>query len=66
MDASQKRQRAAADEPKRCGRFFFVYHSAAGTLILPAETRLHLWTAERVADAALDVDLFDGLIEPTH
>src|SRR6266446_10661129 len=40
-----------------CDRFFFVCHSAAGALSLPAESGLHLWTAERVADAALDAGL---------
>jgi hypothetical protein len=47
-------------------RFFFVCHSAAGALSLPAEPGLHLWTAERVADAALDAGLFNWLIERTQ
>jgi hypothetical protein len=33
--------------------FFFVCHSAAGALSLPAQPRLHLWTAERLSDAVI-------------
>jgi hypothetical protein len=46
-------------------RFFFICHSAAGSLNLPSEARLHLWTAERVADAAIDIGLFNWLMERT-
>jgi hypothetical protein len=46
-------------------RFFFVCHSAAGALSLPAEPSLHLWTAERVASAAIDAGLFNWLMERT-
>ncbi len=46
-------------------RFFFVCHSAAGALNLPAGPGLHLWTAERVAEAALDAGLFNWLIDRT-
>jgi hypothetical protein len=46
-------------------RFFFVCHSVAGPLRLPAEPRLHLWTSEHVADVALDAGLFNWLIERT-
>jgi hypothetical protein len=49
-----------------CDRFFFVCHSAAGAISLPAEPRLHLWTAERLSDAAIDAGLFDWLIERTR
>jgi hypothetical protein len=49
-----------------CHRFFFVCHSAAGPLSCPAEPGLHLWTAERVADAALDAGLFNWLVERTQ
>jgi hypothetical protein len=35
-------------------RFFFVCHTAAGLLSLPAEPRLHLWTGDRLSDAAID------------
>src|SRR5258705_13934326 len=45
-----------------CDRFFFICHSAAGALGVPAEPGPHLWTAERVADAALDACLFNWLI----
>jgi hypothetical protein len=36
-----------------CHRFFFVCHSATAALSLPAQPRLHLWTAERLSDAAI-------------
>ena len=49
-----------------CDRFFFICHSAVGALSLPAESRLHFWTAERVADAALDAGLFNWLIDRTR
>ena len=49
-----------------CDRFFFVCHSAAGTLSLPAQPRLHLWAAERLSDAAIDAGLFDWLIDRTR
>ncbi len=44
-------------------RFFFVCHSAQGTLSLPSELRLHLFEGERLADAAVKNGLFDWLIE---
>jgi hypothetical protein len=50
----------------RCDRFFFVTHSAAGALSVPAQAGLHLWTAARVADAALDAGLFNWLIDRTQ
>jgi hypothetical protein len=49
-----------------CDRFFFVCHSAAGPLNLPAQPGLHLWTGERLSDAAIDSGLFDWLIERTR
>jgi hypothetical protein len=49
-----------------CDRFFFVCHSAAGALSLPAQPRLHLWAAEGLSDAALDAGLFDWLIDRTR
>ena len=49
-----------------CYHFFFVCHSTAGALSLPAEPGLHLWTAERVANAALDAGLFNWLIDRTQ
>jgi hypothetical protein len=49
-----------------CDRFFFVCHSAAGALSLPAEPGLHLWAAERLSDAAIDAGLFSWLIDRTR
>ena len=46
-----------------CDRFFFICHSAAGALNLPAEPGLHLWTAGRISDAAIDAGLFDWLMD---
>jgi hypothetical protein len=48
-----------------CDRFFFVCHSAAGSLSLPAQPGLHLWAGERLADAAIDAGLFDWLLDRT-
>jgi hypothetical protein len=49
-----------------CDRFFFVCHSAAGALSLPAQPGLHLWAAERLSDAAIDAGLFSWLIDRTR
>jgi hypothetical protein len=49
-----------------CHRFFFVCHSAAGTLSLPSEPRLHLWTADHLSDAAIEAGLFDWLTNRTR
>jgi Restriction endonuclease len=49
-----------------CDRFFFVCHSPAGALRLPAQPRLHLWAAERLSDAAIDAGLFDWLMDRTR
>jgi hypothetical protein len=46
-----------------CDRFFFVCHSTAGALSLPAQPGLHLWTAERLSDAAIDAGLFNWWID---
>jgi hypothetical protein len=46
-------------------RFFFVCHSVAGPLRLPAQPGLHLWTGERLSDAAIDAGLFDWLVART-
>lgn len=44
-------------------RFFFVCHSARGTLALPDRPRLHLFEGERLADVAVKNGLFDWLVE---
>jgi Restriction endonuclease len=49
-----------------CDRFFFVCHSPAGALSLPAQPRLHLWAPERLSDAAIDAGLFDWLMDRTR
>jgi len=48
-----------------CDRFFFVCHSTANPLTSPAEPALHLWTGERLSDAAIDAGLLEWLIERT-
>jgi hypothetical protein len=49
-----------------CDRFFFVCHSPAGALSLPAQPRLHLWAAEHLSDAAIDAGLFEWLTNRTR
>jgi len=49
-----------------CDRFFFVCHSAAGPLSLPAQPGLHLWTGERLSEAAINAGLFDWLMDRTR
>jgi hypothetical protein len=49
-----------------CDRSFFVCHSPAGALSLPAQPRLHLWAAERLSDAAIDAGMFNWLIDRTR
>lgn len=44
-------------------RFFFVCHSAKGSLSLPDERNLHLFEGPRLADAAVKNGLFDWLVE---
>lgn len=44
-------------------RFFFVCHSAKGALVLPDESRLHLFEGRALADAAVKNGLFDWLVE---
>jgi len=46
-----------------CDRFFFICHSPAAPLRLPEAPGRHLWTGEKLADVALDVGLFDWLME---
>jgi hypothetical protein len=46
-----------------CDRFFFVCHSSAGLLTLPEQSGLHLWTGERLSDAAIDAGLLEWLIQ---
>jgi hypothetical protein len=45
-----------------CDRFFFVCHSAR-PLSGPADAKIHLWSAERVAGAAAEAGLLDCLID---
>jgi hypothetical protein len=44
-------------------RFFFVCHSAAGTLSLPADRGLHLWSDSRLSQAAIDAGLYSWLTD---
>jgi len=46
-----------------CDRFFFICHSPAGSLRLPEAPGHHLWTGGKLPDVALDVGLFDWLME---
>jgi hypothetical protein len=48
-----------------CDRFFFVCHSSVGPLTPPEQSGLHLWTGERLSDAAVGAGLIDWLIERT-
>lgn len=47
-------------------RFYFVCHSPKGTLTLPPERNLHLWTGRELARSALASGLLDWLIERTR
>ena len=47
-------------------RFFFVCHSAPKILRMPDSADSQLWTAERVADAAIEAGLFRWLVERMH
>ncbi|WP_199699156.1 restriction endonuclease [Oleomonas cavernae] len=49
-----------------CDRFFFVCHSPAGKLAIPDLPRHHLWTGDDLAGKAIDVGLFDWLLERTR
>lgn len=49
-----------------CDRFFFVCHGHAGTLTLNAGAGYHLWTGVEIADKAINVGLFEWLIERTR
>ncbi len=44
-------------------RFFFVCHSAAGTLSLPPERGLHLWSDSGLSQAAIDAGLYSWLTD---
>ena len=46
-----------------CDRFFFVCHTAAKPLSAPADAKIHLWSAERVASAAAEAGLLDWLVD---
>ena len=45
---------------------FFIYHSAPKILRMPDSAGSELWTAERIADAAIEAGLFRWLIERMH
>lgn len=49
-----------------CERFFFVCHSPVRALVLDAGPGRHLWAAAEVAERAIDVGLFDWLVERTR
>jgi hypothetical protein len=49
-----------------CDRFFFVCHSAASALSMPALSGVHLWAGEGLSDAAIDAGLFAWLIDRTR
>jgi len=49
-----------------CDRFYFVAHTSKGTLALPDERPLQLWTGTTLARHALAAGLFDWLIERTR
>jgi len=44
-------------------RMFFVCHSPKGALSVDDDASLHVWTGDRLADAAVKAGLFDWLIE---
>ena len=44
-------------------RMFFVCHTPKGTLTVSDSAPIHLWTGNRLADAAIKAGLFDWLIE---
>lgn len=46
-----------------CDRFFFVCHTAQGSLRPPDGPRLHLFEGKRLADAAVKNGLFDWLVD---
>jgi len=49
-----------------CERFYFICHTPKGTLSLPAERPLQLWTGTTLARNAIAAGLFDWLIERTR
>lgn len=44
-------------------RFFFVCHTPSGELAAVDDARLHVWSGNRLADAAVGAGLFDWLVE---
>lgn len=46
-----------------CDRFYFAVHTPKGTLTLPNERPLQLWTGTTLARNAISAGLFDWLIE---
>ncbi len=47
-----------------CDRFFFVCHS--GVLEAPQKPNMHVWAGAKLADLAVDVGLFDWLVQRTR
>lgn len=45
--------------------FFFVYHSAANAIQTREHRQLHLWSADCIASAAIDLGLFSWLTDRT-
>lgn len=46
-----------------CDRFFFICHSSTGVFSAQAEPKIHLWSAECVASAAVEAGLLDWLVD---
>ncbi|MEA2876747.1 MAG: hypothetical protein QOF14_1943 [Hyphomicrobiales bacterium] len=46
-----------------CDRLFFICHSPAGPFSVPTDAKVHLWSAERVASAAVEAGLLDWLVD---
>lgn len=46
-----------------CDHFFFICHTVVGPLSLPTRRGSHLWTEDRLADAAIWESLVDWLLE---
>lgn len=49
-----------------CQHFFFVCHTAVGSLIAPEGAGLHVWTGPTLARATIAAGLFDWLAERTR
>jgi hypothetical protein len=55
---------ARIDEAGRFARFFFICHSPAGKLVVPAgRSDLHIWTGQELAAAVLRLGLQDWVFE---